>query len=178
MAQKKFEFVLMINENKKEILSKSIMIGRGKTELPLDDDRISSQHCRLEIEGKNLYITDLPNVSSKAEQDENYEDTKIIKLNPVSIPISENNSRLDIGSPSSVNTSFAKDQGFDSPKIYHSDFYIPSLNLIIEIKSSWTLKLDNEIKQKKNYCIKSGYKYIMIKNKNYNRFNKIINNGK
>lgn len=38
-------------------------------------------------------------------------------------------------------------------KIYHDNFYIPSLNLVIEIKSSYILKLDKEIKEKKKYNI-------------------------
>jgi hypothetical protein len=57
-------------------------------------------------------------------------------------------------------------------KVYHPDFYIPSLNLIVEIKSAWTTKLDEEIKEKKNYTIKQGYNYILIINKNYTEFDK------
>lgn len=56
-------------------------------------------------------------------------------------------------------------------KVYHSDFYIKSLNLIVEIKSSWTLKLDEEIEYKKKYCINNKYNYIMILDKDYNEFN-------
>jgi hypothetical protein len=60
-------------------------------------------------------------------------------------------------------------------KIYHSDFYIPKFNLIVEIKSSYTLKLDKEIKQKEEATIKNGFQYILIINKNYENFNKLIN---
>jgi len=56
-------------------------------------------------------------------------------------------------------------------KIYHPDFYIPSKNLIIEIKSSWTLNIDLEIKEKKKATIANGFKYIMILDKNYQNFN-------
>lgn len=56
-------------------------------------------------------------------------------------------------------------------KVYHSDFYILSLNLVIEIKSSWTLKVDLEIEEKKKATISNGFNYIMILNKNYNEFN-------
>ncbi len=52
-------------------------------------------------------------------------------------------------------------------KVYHPDFYISSLNLIIEIKSSWTLNVDEEINEKKNATIKSGFKYLMILDKKY-----------
>ena len=55
----------------------------------------------------------------------------------------------------------------DKNKVYHSDFIIPSLNLIIEIKSSWTLNVDEEINEKKKASIKSGFKYLMILDKAY-----------
>jgi len=54
-------------------------------------------------------------------------------------------------------------------KVYHPDFYIPSKNLIIEIKSSWTLTVDLEIKEKKKATISNGFKYLMILDKNYNK---------
>jgi predicted nucleic acid-binding Zn ribbon protein len=54
-------------------------------------------------------------------------------------------------------------------KIYHPDFYIPSLNLIIEIKSTWTLD-KNEEKLKKKATITNGFNYIMILDKDYNDF--------
>ncbi len=52
-------------------------------------------------------------------------------------------------------------------KIYHPDFYITSLNLIIEIKSSWILNRDLEIEEKKKATIANGFKYLMILDKNY-----------
>ena len=55
-------------------------------------------------------------------------------------------------------------------KIYHPDFYIPSLNLIIEIKSSWILKIDIEINEKKKAVITNGFKYLMILDKDYSEF--------
>ena len=61
-------------------------------------------------------------------------------------------------------------------KVYFPDFYIPSLNLIIEIKNSYLAEKDKErIKAKKQGTIIKGYKYIMIINKNYNKFDKLIN---
>lgn len=51
---------------------------------------------------------------------------------------------------------------------YHSDFYIPVLNLICEIKSCWTYEKDRiENETKREYCIKNGYNFIFIIDKNY-----------
>jgi uncharacterized C2H2 Zn-finger protein len=56
-------------------------------------------------------------------------------------------------------------------KVYHSDFYIPSKNLIVEIKNSYLAKKDkNEIELKKKVVIKEGYDYLIIINKDYNEF--------
>jgi hypothetical protein len=54
-------------------------------------------------------------------------------------------------------------------KVYYPDFYIPSLNLIIEIKSSWTIKLDKEIIEKEKATISNGFNYIMILDKDYKK---------
>lgn len=62
----------------------------------------------------------------------------------------------------------------NNDKVYHSDFYIPSLNLVVEIKSSWTLNVDTEINEKKKATISNGFKYLMILDKNYEEFNFII----
>jgi len=53
-------------------------------------------------------------------------------------------------------------------KIYFPDFYIPSLNLIIECKNSYLIKRDKEkIEAKENATIVNGFNYIMIIDKNY-----------
>ena len=58
-------------------------------------------------------------------------------------------------------------------KYYHPDFYIPTLNLIVEIKNSYYAKRDKEkIKAKEKATISSGFNYIMIVDKDYNNFNK------
>ena len=60
-------------------------------------------------------------------------------------------------------------------KIYFPDFYIPSLNLIIEIKNSFNAKKDKKkIKAKRKATISSGFNYIMIVDKNYIEFESII----
>lgn len=61
-------------------------------------------------------------------------------------------------------------------KMYHPDFYFEPLNLIIEIKSDYyfeKFKAKNLAKQKE--CIKQGYEFIFIINKNYENFNKLLN---
>jgi len=59
-------------------------------------------------------------------------------------------------------------------KVYHSDFYIPSKNLVIEIKSDYILSLDEEINYKKQACVKQGYNYMLVLNKNYKNINVAI----
>jgi hypothetical protein len=59
---------------------------------------------------------------------------------------------------------------------YLPDFYIPSLNLIVEIKNSYLAKRDKtQILAKKKATISNGFNYIMITNKRYNKFEKLIN---
>lgn len=56
-------------------------------------------------------------------------------------------------------------------KIYHPDFYIPSLNLIIEIKSSFWYKVHNlSIIEKEKATVANGFNYIIIINKDYSIF--------
>ena len=61
-------------------------------------------------------------------------------------------------------------------RVYYPDFYIPSLNLIIEIKSSYYYKLyKNKVIAKQKATIKNNFKYIIIIDKNYEKFKKLIN---
>jgi hypothetical protein len=56
-------------------------------------------------------------------------------------------------------------------KVYHSDFYIPSKNLIVEIKNSYLFEKDkNKIHAKESSVISNGYNYILILNKDYSEF--------
>lgn len=56
-------------------------------------------------------------------------------------------------------------------KIHHPDFYIPSLNLIIEIKNSYLYKrYYDSIKAKEKGALKMGYDYIVIIEKDYSVF--------
>lgn len=59
--------------------------------------------------------------------------------------------------------------------VYFSDFYIPSINLIVEIKSTWIWNKNIEKNIKKaEYTIKQGYNYILILDKKYDEFLNII----
>ncbi len=60
-------------------------------------------------------------------------------------------------------------------KRYYPDFYIPKLNLIVEIKSSYIMKIQTEInlELKKNACIEQGYDFICILDKNYEYFKNV-----
>jgi hypothetical protein len=51
------------------------------------------------------------------------------------------------------------------------DFYIPSLNLIVEIKNSHLAEINKEgIEAKKQATIAAGFNYIMIIDKDYTVF--------
>ena len=57
---------------------------------------------------------------------------------------------------------------------YFPDFYIPSLNLIIEIKYSYYVKRDKEkIEAKKKAVIASGFNYFIIIDKDYFEFSPV-----
>ena len=56
-------------------------------------------------------------------------------------------------------------------RVYHPDFYIPVLNLIIEVKSLYYYKkYKNLCDAKKKATISNGFNYIMIVDKNYTNF--------
>ena len=64
---------------------------------------------------------------------------------------------------------------FGKNKIYFPDFYIPKLNLIVEIKSSYTYNLEKEINLiKKTYSELNNYKFIFIIDKDYSNFLSLI----
>jgi hypothetical protein len=58
---------------------------------------------------------------------------------------------------------------------YYPDFYLPDINLVVEIKSNYTYKYDiskNKIKQKT--CEDNGYNFIFIIDKDYSEFMKLL----
>lgn len=59
--------------------------------------------------------------------------------------------------------------------VYYPDFYIEELNLIIEIKSTNWYNIHKEKNDiKKEQCIKNGYNFLFIIDKNYETFDKLI----
>ena len=59
---------------------------------------------------------------------------------------------------------------------YFPDFYIPSLNLIIEIKNLYRYKLNLlKIKIQEKFVKENNFNYILILDKNYKQFNNLIN---
>ena len=59
---------------------------------------------------------------------------------------------------------------------YHPDFYIKNLNLIVEIKSTYTYKYDIEKNEaKRKAALENGYNFIFIVDKQYDDFMTLIN---
>lgn len=63
----------------------------------------------------------------------------------------------------------------DKEKIYHTDFYLPDKDLIIEVKSSYWYNKCKELNIIKSEYAKKYHNYIMILDKNYNELEKVIN---
>jgi hypothetical protein len=61
-------------------------------------------------------------------------------------------------------------------KVYHPDFYIPALNLIVEIKSSYWQNKEKNSSQR--LYTKKIYDYIMILDKNYDKFEQLLTTNK
>ncbi len=60
-------------------------------------------------------------------------------------------------------------------RVYYSDFFIPSLNLIVEVKSKYYYNRELEKNNaKKESVINEGYNYIMILDKDYTEFEKLL----
>ena len=80
--------------------------------------------------------------------------------------------KIKIEKPSSVKYIYK-----EKNKVYHPDFYIRELNLIVEIKSSYTYKYNIEMNEnKKKACLEQGFNFIFIINKDYTDFEKLIKN--
>jgi len=62
-------------------------------------------------------------------------------------------------------------------KKYFPDFFIKDLNLVIEIKSSWTFEVELEKNLQKEKSTKnSGFNFLFIINKDYEIFNEMVIN--
>ena len=82
----------------------------------------------------------------------------------------QNNILNKISKPKSIKYEFNNKE-----KRYYPDFYIKDINLIIEIKSSYFFELHEEQNlKKKESCIKQGFSFLFIINKDYEKFNEIL----
>lgn len=59
-------------------------------------------------------------------------------------------------------------------RYYFPDFYIPKLNLIIEIKSWFTLSKDPYQPYKKKACVKNGYNYLLVVDNDFKKLLKLL----
>ena len=59
---------------------------------------------------------------------------------------------------------------------YYPDFYIPKWNMIVEIKSEWTLQKQTAYTQqlKENATVSSGFEYLLILDNNFTEFDDIV----
>lgn len=65
---------------------------------------------------------------------------------------------------------------YNDNKIYFPDFYIPENNLIVEIKSDYTFNKElEENLAKQKACLEQGYNFIFIINKDYSKFDELLN---
>ena len=99
----------------------------------------------------------------------NFKDTKLFYRGLVELDFLEkyHSKYSDI-----INAPFIKYMINKKQHYYFPDFYIPSLNLIIEIKSSYYYeKYKDKCDAKEKATIMKGFNYIMIINKDYNEFN-------
>jgi very-short-patch-repair endonuclease len=73
---------------------------------------------------------------------------------------------------------FIKYRFKNKQRIYYPDFYILEKNLIIEIKNRYLAKRDKElIKAKRKAVLSAGFQFIIIVNKNYEEFEKLISSS-
>jgi hypothetical protein len=73
---------------------------------------------------------------------------------------------------------FIKYRFKNKQRIYYPDFYILEKNPIIEIKNRYLAKRDKElIKAKRKAVLSAGFQFIIIVNKNYEEFEKLISSS-
>lgn len=79
--------------------------------------------------------------------------------------------KIEITKPKSISYKFE-----NKNRKYHPDFFIEKLNLIVEVKSSYTYNYDIERNEaKKEATLNNGYNFLFIIDKNYNEFMTLIN---
>jgi len=62
----------------------------------------------------------------------------------------------------------------DEKKIYHSDFYIPEYDLVVEVKSTYWFDIHKEQCKAKEEYTKKSHNYIMVLDKNYDILDAIV----
>lgn len=63
----------------------------------------------------------------------------------------------------------------ENEKTYISDFFLPEFNLIVEVKSSYTLKKNLEVNELKRLAvIEAGYNFIYVIDKQYDMLSEIL----
>ena len=64
-------------------------------------------------------------------------------------------------------------------RVYHSDFYLPDYNMVVEIKNSYLMRTyKEEIEAKEKATKETGYNYCIIIDKRYSKFLKLLNSEK
>jgi len=80
------------------------------------------------------------------------------------------NNKIDVGKGPTIKFKFE-----GKNKVYHSDFYIKEKNMVIEIKSTFYYNRYLELnKTKEEETRNQGYEYLIIMDKNYDKFKDII----
>ena len=119
--------------------------------------------------------TQCPEIFSKQQKSryniKKYKNTNIFYQGTYEFDFLDNYyNKINIVKPEPVNYSYC-----DKNKIYFPDFYLPEYNLIVEIKSSYTFeKYKEKNLEKEKMCLKLGYNFIFIVNKDYNDLNDLI----
>jgi hypothetical protein len=65
---------------------------------------------------------------------------------------------------------------FDKDRVYHSDFYLPKLDIVVEIKSTYWLNKHVAMIEAKEEYTKKNHNYVLILDKNYDEFDEMIKN--
>jgi len=120
------------------------------------------------IQNKNIHLKQ----QKSALKIKKYKDTKIIYQGSFELDFLENfyNRFKDLSRGKTIKYYYNK-----KIRYYYPDFYLPSLNLIIEIKGSYYhRKFKERDIQKKKATIENGFQYILILDKNYDEFLDLI----
>jgi uncharacterized C2H2 Zn-finger protein len=175
---KKYNTVIPMQTKKSREKYVKTMIQRYGVEVPSQNKKISSKILQSMNKkyGGNAPVqnTDIFNKSFKNRiAIYRYKNTNLLYQGSFELDFLEKfSNKIDILNGPRIK--YASKDGIK--RVYYSDFFIPSLNLIVEIKSSFIVTLDKDIREKEFAAIKNGYNYILILNKNYNEFENLLYN--